>query len=132
MTLHLYFARRFLTVFLALLALFFLFVALLDLIEQVRAFEDAAFSTVLKITLLNTPEGLYEMLPLVMILSSITLCLALARSSELVVARASGRAGLVSLFGPVMVALLAGAVSVAVFNPIVAATSQRYHDLREL
>lgn len=132
MTLHLYFARRFLTLFLSLFGLFFLFVALLDLIEQVRAFEDASFSMVLKITLLNTPEGLYEMLPLVMILSSIALCLALARSSELVVARASGRAGLVSLLGPVTVALLVGALTVAVFNPIVAATSQRYHDLREL
>lgn len=132
MILHVYFARRFARVFAGLLAFFFLFVALLDLIEQVRKFEDAPFSMVLRITLLNTPEGLYEMLPLVMILSSIALCLSLARSSELVVARAAGRAALVSLLGPVSVALVAGGLTVAIFNPIVAATSQRYHDLREL
>lgn len=132
MILHRYFARRFATMFGALFCFFFLFVALLDLIEQVRKFEDASFGTVLKITLLNTPEGLYEMLPLVMILSSIALCLSLARTSELVVARASGRAALASLLGPVAVALAVGGLAVAMFNPIVAATSQRYHDLREL
>ena len=86
----------------------------------------------LQVTLLNTPEGLYQMLPLVMILSAIALCLALARSSELVVSRAAGRSGLSALTGPVIVAVLIGGLAVAVFNPIVAATSQRYHDLREL
>lgn len=133
MTLHLYFARRFLGIFAGMLAIFFLFVMLLDLIEQLGNFdEDVGFSQVLKITLLNTPEGLYQMLPLVMILSAIALCLAMARSSELVVSRAAGRSGLSALVGPVLVAALVGGVAVAAFNPIVAATSQRYHDLREL
>ncbi|MGY3437204.1 MULTISPECIES: LPS export ABC transporter permease LptG [unclassified Marinovum] len=133
MTLHAYFARRFLTIFGGMLAVFFLFVMLLDLIEQLRNFDnDVGFGQILRITLLNTPEGLYQMLPLVMILSSITLCLALARSSELVVSRASGRSGLSALFGPVAVAAVIGGVAVAAFNPIVAATSQRYHDLREM
>lgn len=133
MTLHVYFARRFATVFLGMVSIFFLFVMLLDLIEQLGRFdEEVGFSQVLQITLLNTPEGLYQMLPLVIILSTITLCLALARSSELVVSRAAGRSGLSALVGPVIVAALIGAVAITVFNPIVAATSQRYHDLREL
>ncbi|MCJ7873700.1 LPS export ABC transporter permease LptG [Phaeobacter sp. J2-8] len=133
MTLHFYFARRFTVIFAGMFAVFFLFVMLLDLIEQLRRFdEEVGFSQVLRITLLNTPQGLYQMLPLVMILSSIALCLALARSSELVVSRASGRSGLSALFGPLAVAALVGAIAVAAFNPIVAATSQRYHDLREL
>lgn len=133
MTLHFYFARRFLHIFAGMLVIFFLFVGLLDLIEQLTRFDgDVGFSQVLKITLLNTPEGLYQMLPLVMILSAIALCLALARSSELVVSRAAGRSGLSALLGPVLVTALVGAIAVAAFNPIVAATSQRYHDLREL
>ena len=131
MTLHTYFARRFATIFCGMLAIFFLFVMLLDLVEQLRRFdEDVGFAQVLQVTLLNTPEGLYQMLPLVMILSAIALCLALARSSELVVSRAAGRSGLSAVTGPVIVAVLIGGLGVAVFNPIVAATSQRYHDLR--
>ncbi|WP_417524130.1 LPS export ABC transporter permease LptG [Marinovum sp.] len=133
MTLHAYFARRYATIFGGMLAIFFLFVMLLDLVEQLRNLgNEVSFGQVLQVTLLNTPEGLYQMLPLVMILSSIALCLALARSSELVVSRAAGRSGLSALTGPVLVAALIGGIAVAAFNPIVAATSQRYHDLREL
>lgn len=131
MTLHLYFARRFAIIFAGMLVVFFLFVTLLDLIEQLQHFENTPFSTVLGITLLNTPQGLYQMLPLVMILSAIALCLSLARSSELVVARATGQSGLTTLLGPVIVTLVIGGLAVAMLNPIVAVTSQRYHDLRE-
>src|SRR6056297_412053 len=124
MTLHLYFARRFLWTFLGIFAVFFLFQVLLDLVEQIRRLDDSvSFAEVMRLTLLNTPEGMYQILPLVMILSSITLFVSLARSSELVVARAAGRSGLTALVGPLVVA--------AMGNPIVAATSKAYADLRE-
>jgi lipopolysaccharide export system permease protein len=57
--------------------------------------------------------------------------LSMARSSELVVTRAVGRSGLAALMAPLLVALTIGALLVAMFNPIVAATSKRYADLRE-
>ena len=132
MTLHLYFARRFLFVFLGIFAVFFLFLSLLDLIEQLRKFEgEVAFGSVLQLTLLNIPSSLYEMMPLIVILSSIGLFLSLARSSELVVARATGRSGLITIAGPAIVALLIGIVSVGALNPIVAATSKQYVELSE-
>ncbi|ETW14455.1 YjgP/YjgQ family permease [Roseivivax marinus] len=132
MTLHLYFARRFLMMFLGLFAVFALFLGLLDLVEQLRRFDgEVAFGNVVTLTLLNAPSSLYEMLPLIMILASVAVFLSLARSSELVVARASGRSGLVALVGPVMVAALTGCISVAVLNPIAAATSQRFETLSE-
>ncbi|MGR3269448.1 LPS export ABC transporter permease LptG [Thalassococcus profundi] len=132
MILHYYFARRFLWVFLGMFAVFFLFVALLDLVEQLRMFDETvSFGQVLQLTLLNAPQSLYQLLPLVVILSAIALFLGLARSSELVVTRAAGRPGLAALIGPVGVALVVGALSVAMFNPIVAATSKRYSDLAE-
>lgn len=133
MTLHLYFARRFVVMFLAVGLSVTLFVGLLDLIEQVRAAErDMAFRQVLGLTLLNLPSGIYEFLPLIVILAAIALFLGLARSSELVVTRAAGRSGLVTLSGPVLVAALIGALAVAMLNPIVAATSTRYAELREI
>lgn len=132
MKLHLYFARRFLWVFTATLIVFLLFTMLIDLVEQMRRFSsDVSFAEVVRLTLLNAPEGIYQILPLVMILSSIALFIALARSSELVVVRAAGRSAMVTLMAPVAVALIIGIITVAMGNPIVAATSKRYADLRE-
>lgn len=132
MTLHLYFARRFFWTFMAIFGIFFLFQVLLDLVEQIRRLDSSvSFSEVMTLTLLNTPDGMYQILPLVMILSSIALFVSLARSSELVVTRAAGRSGLIALVGPVCVSLIIGGVTVTMGNPIVAATSKAYADLRE-
>jgi lipopolysaccharide export system permease protein len=65
-------------------------------------------------------------LPLIMILSAILLFLGLAKSSELVVVRAAGRSGLRFLAAPVGAALLIGMFTVAVLNPLTAATSKEY------
>ncbi len=128
MILHRYFARRFLMVFLSTFAIFFAMLFVIDLIDQVRRFraEEAGLLQIMALSLLNVPQFIYMILPLIMILATIALFLSLARSSELVVTRAAGRSALAALFGPVMVALLIGAVAVAAFNPIVAATSREY------
>lgn len=128
MTLHLYFARRFLVCFLSVFLIFFGILTLIDLIEQIRRFgsADIGFGRLLILAFLNVPESLYRILPLVMILATLWLFLALARSSELVVTRASGRSALKSLVAPVLVALLLGVIAVAAFNPIVAATQKQY------
>ncbi|KNG92358.1 LPS export ABC transporter permease LptG [Pseudaestuariivita atlantica] len=132
MKLHAYFARRFAMAFLATFGVFFLFILLIDVVEQLRQLDSSVgFGDVLRLTLLNAPEGLYQFLPLILIIASIALFLNLARSSELVVARSVGRSGLASLLGPLAVTALIGVLAVAMGNPIVAATSQAYHDLRE-
>lgn len=132
MKLHLYFARRFLWAYLALFAVFGVFQALIDLIDELRASDiGLSFAQVLTLTALKLPEGLYQLMPLVMILSTIALFLSLARSSELVVARAAGRSGLTVLLAPLTVAFVIGALAVAVVNPIVATTSKRYAEMSE-
>ncbi|QPM89549.1 LPS export ABC transporter permease LptG [Pseudooceanicola algae] len=133
MILYFYFARRFLRAFFGILAVFFIFTALLDMVEQMRKLSsaDVSLGAILELVLLNVPGGLYEILPLIMILGSITMFLALARSSELVVVRAAGRSAITMLGAPVMVALLLGVFCVTMLNPIVAATSKRYVDLYE-
>ncbi|APZ54572.1 LPS export ABC transporter permease LptG [Salipiger abyssi] len=132
MILHRYFARRFFWMFMSILGIFALFLGLVDLVEQLRKFDsDVSFGQVVQVTLLKLPEGLYEILPLVMILATAALFLMLARSSELVVVRAAGRAGLTALLGPVLVALVISGITVAMLNPLVAATSKRASDLTE-
>lgn len=133
MKLHFYFAKRFFKVFFVTLLIFLAFLILIDLVEQMRRFgsKDIGFPKIFQLTLLNAPRALYRILPLVMILSSVSLFLALARSSELVVTRAAGRSVLVTLISPVLVAALIGLGSVSVFNPMVAATTKRFNTLEE-
>ena len=127
MILYRYFARRFLLSFLAVFGVFLGIFVLIDMVEQIRKFDSDAvgFIEIVKLTLLNVPQGLYRILPLIMILATLTLFLSLARTSELVVTRASGRSALRSLVSPVLVAMAIGALAVAMFTPIVAATSKQ-------
>lgn len=133
MILDFYFARRFLRSFFGLLTVLFIFTALLDMVEQMRKLStvDVPLPRILGLVMLNVPKGLYDILPLVMILGSIGLFMGLSRSSELVVTRASGRATLRTLLSPVVMAFLLGVLCVTMLNPIVAATSKRYVDLFE-
>ena len=128
MILDRYLARRFLWSFLATLGIFFGFFALIDFVEQMRRFGGEAESAgqILALTLLNVPSGLYGILPLVVMIAAIAMFLGLARSSELVVTRGSGRSALRALLGPAVVALLVGTLAVAAANPIVAVTSREY------
>lgn len=134
MILDRYFARRFLQSFLVIGAIFLTLMILIDLIEQARRFNDAdlSFGQVLQLTLLNTPAAISEMLPLLMILSTIALFVGLARSSELVVTRAIGRSGIRALLAPVLLALIIGTLAVALLNPIAAATSEQYRHFSDL
>ena len=131
MILHIYFARRFGIAFLFVTGAFLVLVVLLDFIEQLRRFSgvDVAFRKILHLVMLNVPATLYQMLPLIMVLCSIMLFLSLARSSELIIARASGRSAVRSLTGPLFTALIIGIFSVLVLNPIVAATQKQYETL---
>ena len=129
MILHLYFARKFFWTFALIMLVFVIILALVDIADEVQDFPDLPFTAILEIVLLNMPSANYEILPLVMILATVTLFLRLARSSELVVVRATGRSGLKGLIAPVMVAALIGIVTITMLNPIVAASSKRYTDL---
>ena len=131
MILHLYFARRFGMAFLFVTGAFSILVALLDFIEQLRRFRgyDVAFGKILHLVTLNVPGTLYQMLPLIMVLCSIMLFLSLARSSELIIARAAGRSAVRSLTGPLLTALIIGVFAVLVINPIIAVTQKQYETL---
>ncbi|SLN10056.1 putative permease YjgP/YjgQ family protein [Roseovarius litorisediminis] len=129
MILHAYFARKFLWTFLGIFMIFVVLLTLVDLMDELQDFSELPFGGVLEIVLLNLPSANYEMLPLIMILSTAALFVRLARSSELVVVRAVGRSALRALIGPLVVASAVGVISVTMLNPIVAASSKRYSDL---
>ena len=131
MTLSAYIARRFFWMVAQVFGIFFGIMMLIDTIEQLRKFSrtDISLAAAAEMALMNVPESLYRILPLIMIMAAIAMFLALARSSELVVIRAAGRSGLRFLAAPVLTALVIGAFAVAVLNPLVAATSKEYNNL---
>ena len=133
MTLDAYFARRFAMAFLLITTVVLTLIVLVDTIEQARRFSefDIGWGNVLRLTLLNAPQTINLILPLLVVLATVTLFVSLARSSELVVTRAAGRSALRTLIAPVTVALVIGVLAVTMLNPIVAATGKRYLQLSE-
>jgi lipopolysaccharide export system permease protein len=133
MTLPLYIARRFLSSFALVFAVFFGILYLVDMVEQIRRFDagTVSFSAAAGLAALNVPASIYRIMPLLMILAALLMFLALARSSELVVIRAAGQSALRSLVPPFLTAILIGGAAVAVLNPIVAATSKQYETLAD-
>lgn len=128
MTLNFYIARRFFSMLLRVLGVFYGILLLIDTIDQLRGVTDkgAGMTTALQLAALNVPESLYRIFPLIVVLSAIALFIGLARSSELVVVRAAGRSGLRFLMAPVGAAALVGLFAVAVLNPLVAATTRAH------
>jgi lipopolysaccharide export system permease protein len=128
MTLSLYIARRFLATVGLVFLVFFTILMLVDMIEQLRRFsgDGVGLAEAATLSLMNVPETLYRILPLIMVMAGVAMFLGLARSSELVVVRAAGRSGLRFLLTPVLVALALGGLTVGLFNPLVAATAKAY------
>ncbi|MFL4471307.1 LPS export ABC transporter permease LptG [Tateyamaria armeniaca] len=133
MILHLYFARRFALSLLVITAVLTALVLLVDLIDQTRKFSEfeVGLAKLVGLSLLNVPETLNQILPLIMILGTVSLFLALARSSELVVTRAAGRSAMRALAAPIFVAVIVGVFATTTLGPIVAATSKRYATLAD-
>lgn len=133
MTLWRYILRGFLFSLVGVLAVLFLVVALFTGVDYLRRYGDsgAPSSDIVELTLLNLPEILYQISPLIFLLGSLACFLKLARTSELVVMRAAGISALRLIGVPVMATLVLGAILIAVANPFVAATMRRGEALEE-
>ena len=126
-TLWRYILRGFLRAVLAVFAVIALVIILFTVVENLRRFGESGASPgdVVRVTLLQAPEVLYQVFPLVLMLASLVTFLRFARTSELVVMRAAGISALRLIAVPVVAALLLGVGFVAVVNPFVAASIKR-------
>lgn len=132
MTLARYVAMKYLIAALRVFFIAALLVFIFQFVENLRKFGDQSSSTwsLVLLTLFQLPSSIHRMLPLVMLISSLTLFVGLARSSELVVSRAAGVSALKMVFVPVVMAVVFGILTTALFDPIVA-TSTRQYDMLE-
>ncbi|TRW98128.1 LPS export ABC transporter permease LptG [Paracoccus sp. M683] len=128
MTLSFYIARRFLRGLLLIGGVFALILFLIEMIEMIRRFSDNGIGLTGAAGLagLNIAGSFYGILPLITVLAGIALFLGLARTSEMVAIRASGRSALKTLIAPVLTAIAVGALAVGLLNPFVAATGKRF------
>lgn len=129
MTLGLYIAWRLLAMLGLISGVFLGVLYLFELVEIVRRFGGAghAMSQLAWLALLRVPRAFYQILPLIMILASMGAFMAMARSSELVVIRGSGRSALRMMAEPMLAAIIVGALAVALFNPFKAMSTRLYH-----
>lgn len=120
-TLSFYIARQFaLSVFGMLLALSGL-VAMFDFIELLRrsaSLPDATFGIVAQIAALRLPYIAMQILPFAVLLGGILCFWRLTRSSELIVARASGVSAWEFLAAPTLCAMLFGIVATGGISPV--------------
>lgn len=131
-TLSGYIARQFFgwfcTVFGAMVAVTFL----LDYIELVRrggTKTQATWSVLLEMAVLKLPHTAQDVMPFAILFGTMLAFWRLTRSNELVVARAAGVSVWQFLAPAVLVALAAGIVAVAVFNPIASAMEANFEKL---
>lgn len=124
MRLYSYIARRFLISLLRVQIGVSVLVFLLIATEELRFLsqKDVDLQTTIWLITLKLPEMLAITFPIVMLLASLFLFLGLARTSELVIVRASGVSALKILLAPIVVSILIGVIAIALINPIVAAT----------
>lgn len=120
-TLSRYVARRYFWASVGMLAALALLVGLFDFIELLRragSRPGADFALVAQIAGLRLPFVVLQILPFGLLLGGILAFWRLARSSELVVARAAGVSAWEFLAGPVLVAAAFGVLGTAALSPL--------------
>ncbi len=131
-TLSTYIGRIFLFSVLAMIAGLALLVSLFDFIELLRRAATRAhvgFGVLASIAGLRIPFFILEILPFAVLLGGILAFWRLARSSELVVARASGMSIWQILMAPVLIAVLLGASATFGLSPLSAMMKARADQL---
>lgn len=124
-TLSRYIAGRYLGALVAAVLTVLLIIVLVDLIERLRG-ADAAFGTLLWLSVLRAPTLAAKALPFAVLLASMITYSRLARSSELTVARAAGLSSWRLIAPAAATALAVGIFAFSAYNPIAAAMADRY------
>lgn len=127
MTLQTYITMRFLRSILLVMAIIGGLAGLLTSVENLRIAgeHDASVAEAFILTAFQLPEVLSETFPLILMLAALATFLGLARTSEMVIVRASGVSALRVLAMPLFTVGMMGLAATTVGNPIVAASSDR-------
>lgn len=131
-TLSFYIARQFLggigiTLF-ALGILLFMF-DMVELSRRAASKPEANLAIVVQLAFLHLPYMIQRVIPYAFLIGVMLVLARLTRTSELVVTRASGTSVWQILFPGILLSLLAGTFTVALFNPLAASFLWRYEQV---
>jgi lipopolysaccharide export system permease protein len=121
LTLSLYIVRQFASAVIGMLLALSGLVAMFDFIELLRrsaSHPEVSFGLVSQIAALRLPYVAMQILPFAVLLGGVLCFWRLTRSSELIVARASGVSAWEFLAAPTFCALLFGVIAVALVSPV--------------
>ena len=133
MTLYFYIARRFVFAVLYVFAAVLFLAIIFDMLELARRAGDdieIGFGSLLGLAALRAPSLSIKAAPYAMLLAAMWTFARLARSSELVVARAAGVSGLGLTIPTLASAALVGAFVTTIYNPVAAAMLDRFERLQ--
>ncbi len=125
-TLSLYLARRYFAWFLgvSLVITFIVYVAsVIELLRRAAKIEGVSLGVALQMAALKVPSAMQDVFPFLVLASAIGAYWHLTRSSEMVVARASGVSAWQFLLPAGLIAMLIGVLRVFVFDPVAAVTA---------
>lgn len=132
MTLHIYFAVKYLKIILTTLLLMSLLLFMIDLIEHSRRFSYLIdLSSIISLTVVNAPKSIYEIIDLIMLIASLVFFTSMSKTSELVIVRGSGRSMYGAIFSPIIISFGVGILFLVLFNPLVATSSKTYLNMKE-
>jgi lipopolysaccharide export system permease protein len=130
----LYISRVFVVSIVAMLAALTGLVSLFDFLELLRRAASrpgVSFNLVLEMALLRMPWAVLEILPFAVLLGGLWAFWRMARSSELVVARAAGLSAWQFLLGPILCAFALGVFGIVAVSPVSAMLFARANTLEE-
>ena len=115
---------------LAVISAVIILVQFVDLSRQVGVRADVGAAQVFGLTLLRAPSVIQILLPFVFLFGGISAYVGLNRRSELVAMRAAGISAWRFILPSALAALVAGALTVAVLNPLAASLNARFENDR--
>ncbi|MBL4750751.1 MAG: LPS export ABC transporter permease LptG [Amylibacter sp.] len=132
MILYWYFTRKFISAFIRVFLIIGLLIFFVDTMENIKNLSSAGITLPKAIALASTrsPSFIREAMPLIIMLSSLTFCVSLARTNEFIILRAAGVSALKGLGFPILAAFLIGLISILFLNPLVATFSAHYDSLK--
>lgn len=132
MTLHTYFALKYLKTMVLTFFLMSLLLLMIDFIEQSRKFSYFIdLYSIIHLTFLNAPKSIYEIIDLIMLIGSLVFFISMSKTSELVIVRSAGRSVYGAIFSPVIVSFGFGILILTIINPLIATSSKSYLNMKE-
>lgn len=133
MTLNNYFALKFSKTLLVTFSLMISILFLIDLIENARRFSsNIDLMGIFHLTFLKTPKSVYEIIDLIILISSIWFFTSMNKSNELIIVRGAGRSVYKAIFPPLIVSIIFGTLFLCILNPLVATTSKSFLNAKEI